>query len=783
MNRKQSLVLLLCCLFLMPVILSAQLSVQNIRGTVRDAVSDIPLPYGSVVLKNTVLPTGVATDSLGNFIFRDIPVGRYDIEVSYVGYDPVIIQEILLTSAKEVVLDINLQENSTVLGEVVVRPTVNKSQPMNKMALSGARMLSVEEAGRYAGGFDDPARLASAFAGITTNIGDNGIVVRGNAPKFLQWRLEDIEIPNPNHFAEVAGFGGGGLTALSSQVLGNSDFFTGAFPAEYGNALSGVFDIKLRTGNNERRESTAQIGVIGIDVASEGPFKKEGSASYLFNYRYSTFALMSGFLPDGADAMRYQDLSFKLNFPTKRAGTFSVWGIGLIDRNGEDAKTDKEDREYSDDKEAFESKLYMGAMGVAHRISLNNNAYWKTTLAATVNGIDTHTEQMDDRLQLQPENVINKTNLNVVLSSYINKKFGARHTNRTGITVTGLMYDMLLKNADPVPGPMQTLVDENGTSTLVSAYTHSLISLAEQWMLTAGLHGQYFTLNKHYSIEPRLGLRFNIAGNQSLSLSYGLHSRLELLNYYFTRNEAGEYINKKLNFTRAHHFVLSYDRNLGNNCHLRVEPYVQQLYDVPVIADSSYSFLNLKDEWFVNNQLVNIGKGINYGIDLTFERFMSQGYYFMFTASLFNSRYRGGDNVWRNTRFNRNYLFNFLIGKEWMVGRTKQNMFSANVRLSYQGGDRYSPVDEQATSDRPDKEVQYDEYNAFSKQLSPIFLSHFTVSYKINRKRVAHEFAIKVLNATGYEEYFGHGYNFKTHQVEEMREGIIMPNISYKIEF
>ena len=783
MNRKQSLVLLLCCLFLMPVILSAQLSVQNIRGTVRDAVSDIPLPYGSVVLKNTVLPTGVATDSLGNFIFRDIPVGRYDIEVSYVGYDPVIIQEILLTSAKEVVLDINLQENSTVLGEVVVRPTVNKSQPMNKMALSGARMLSVEEAGRYAGGFDDPARLASAFAGITTNIGDNGIVVRGNAPKFLQWRLEDIEIPNPNHFAEVAGFGGGGLTALSSQVLGNSDFFTGAFPAEYGNALSGVFDIKLRTGNNERRESTAQIGVIGIDVASEGPFKKEGSASYLFNYRYSTFALMSGFLPDGADAMRYQDLSFKLNFPTKRAGTFSVWGIGLIDRNGEDAKTDKEDREYSDDKEAFESKLYMGAMGVAHRISLNNNAYWKTTLAATVNGIDTHTEQMDDRLQLQPENVINKTNLNVVLSSYINKKFGARHTNRTGITVTGLMYDMLLKNADPVPGPMQTLVDENGTSTLVSAYTHSLISLAEQWMLTAGLHGQYFTLNKHYSIEPRLGLRFNISGNQSLSLSYGLHSRLELLNYYFTRNEAGEYINKNLDFTRAHHFVLSYDRNLGNNCHLRVEPYVQQLYDVPVIADSSYSFLNLKDEWFVNNQLVNTGKGINYGIDLTFERFMSQGYYFMFTASLFNSRYRGGDNVWRNTRFNRNYLFNFLIGKEWMVGRTKQNMFSANVRLSYQGGDRYSPVDEQATSDRPDKEVQYDEYNAFSKQLSPIFLSHFTVSYKINRKRVAHEFAIKVLNATGYEEYFGHGYNFKTHQVEEMREGIIMPNISYKIEF
>jgi hypothetical protein len=164
----------------------------------------------------------VLTDSLGAFIFKDIPVGRYDIEVSCVGYDPVIIREILLTSAKEVVLDITLQENLANLGEVVVRPKVNKAQPINKMALSSARMLSVEEASRFAGGFDDPARLAATFAGLNTNLGDNGIVVRGNAPKFLQWRLEDVEIPNPNHFAEVAGFGGGGLTACVIRIYHSS---------------------------------------------------------------------------------------------------------------------------------------------------------------------------------------------------------------------------------------------------------------------------------------------------------------------------------------------------------------------------------------------------------------------------------------------------------------------------------------------------------------------------------------------------------------------------------
>lgn len=760
-----------------PFTLSAQLSVQNIRGTVRDAASNLPLPNSSVVLKNSISPTGVTTDSLGNFIFKNLPVGRYDIEVSYLGYDPVIIPEILLTSVKEVVLDIALQENLRQLSEVVVRPKVNKAQPMNKMALSGARMLSVEEASRFAGGFDDPARLAATFAGVNTNLGDNGIVVRGNAPKFLQWRLEDIEIPNPNHFSEVASFGGGGLTALSSLVLGNSDFFTGAFPAEYGNALSGVFDLKLRTGNNERVENTAQIGTIGIDVSSEGPLKKGGQASYLFNYRYSDLGLVSDF------GMRYQDLSFKLNFPTKRAGTFSVWGIGWMDHFKEDAETNKEKWEYRDDKESFVTKISSGAIGTAHRISLGNSAYWKSTLAVTVNRIDTHNELADDDLRLQPERVIKKTNWNFVLSSYINKRFGTRHTNRTGITLTGLKYDMLLKNADPVSTPLQTIADEDGSSALFSAYTESSFNLSDKWTFNAGLHGQYFTLNKHYSIEPRAGLRYNFSGDKSLSLSYGLHSRMELLNYYFTRDEAGELINKDMDFTRAHHLVLSYDWNIGNNYHLRVEPYVQYLYDVPVIADSSFSFLNLKDQWFVHTKQENTGKGLNYGIDVTFEKFMSKGYYYMFTGSLFDSRYKGGDNIWRDTRYNRNFLINFLIGKEWMMGHAKQNMFSANINLGYQGGERYSPVDKELTLARPDKEVQYDESRAFSKQLPTAFIAHFTVSYRINRKRISHEIALKMLNATFYNEYMGHSYNFKTRGIDKVYEGINVPNISYKIEF
>lgn len=754
---------------------------QSIRGVVRDGASDEYLSFASVVLLHTNPVLGASTNDRGEFIIKNVPVGRYDIEVTYLGYEPTVIKEILLTSAKEVFLEIPLKENLHQLTEVVVTPGINKTQPLNKMATGSARMLSVEEAKRYAGGFDDPARLASSFAGVGSNMGNNGIVVRGNAPKFLQWRLEEVEIPNPNHFADVTGFGGGGLTALSSQVLGNSDFFTGAFPAEYGNALSGVFDIKLRNGSNQKMENTIQLGLIGIDVASEGPFRKDGKASYLFNYRYSTLALLTPLMPDDADGTRYQDLSFKMNFPTQKAGVFSVWGIGLIDRSGQTAETDVTKWEYMQDKEDQDVKQYMGAMGVGHKIMLGNDGFLKTTLATTVSGLDLHTERMNDEVQLLPQNVIQNTNWNFVLSSYYNKKYGARHTNKTGVQLTGLMYDLLIEDADPEGTPLQTLTDENGFSGLLSAYSNSSINLNDKWVLNAGLIGQVFTLNGHYSIEPRLGLKWQFSRDHFLSLAYGLHSRLEMLNYYFTRDEAGEYINKNMDFTRAQHLVLSYDWNIGNDFHLRVEPYIQQLYNVPVMADSSFSFINLQKDWFIHNKLENTGKGLNYGIDITFEKFMSQGYYFMLTGSLFDSRYKSGDGIWHNTRFNRNFLSNFLFGKEWMVGEYKQNIFNANIRLTYQGGDRYSPIN--YTESLLNEDAVYDESAAFSRQLSPAFLGHFTVSYKINKKNVAHEFAIKVMNMTGYKDFYGRRYNFKTKTVDEERESIVIPNISYKIEF
>ena len=769
--------------FLIVTELAAQQPKQSIRGTVVDNASNSPIPFATVIVLHTDPVMGVITDTAGNFRITGVPVGRYDIQVSFLGYEPSIMREVNVISAKETFLNIPLKESAMALKEVVIKPNVNKEQPLNALATVSARMLSVDEAKRFAGGFDDPARLASSFAGVASGNGDNGIVIRGNNPKFFQWKMEGVEIPNPNHFADLATFGGGGLTALSSQLLANSDFFTGAFPAEYGNALSGVFDICMRNGNNEKRENTFQAGIIGIDAASEGPLKKGGRSSYIFNYRYSTLGLIMPLLPKTTDGVTYQDFAFKINVPTKKAGTFSVWGIGLVDQSGATVKTDSTLWFYNSDRENQDANQYMAAAGITHKYYFSKNIYLKTNLASTVSGIDFSIDNLNADMILKPKSNISNSSWNFVLSSFLNTKFSARHTNKTGIVATGLMYDILLENALKPFEPLTTLVDETGFSSLISAFTESSINLTDHLYLNIGLNSQIFTLNKHYTVEPRLGFKWQFAPLQSLGLAYGVHSRLERLNYYFTKDISNnnELYNKDIDFSKAHHFVMSYDLSISEYVHFKAEAYYQHLYNIPVVDNTSFSFINLQADWFFNSKLQNTGSGRNYGLDLTLERYLAIGFYFMVTASLFDSKYKGGDNTWRDTRFNKNYLLNFLAGKEWQTGKNKQNVFSANIRLGYQGGNRYLPVNE--TKTLASRKVVYDETKAYSKQWPSSVLAHCTVSYKINRKKTTHEIAVKIMNATKQKDYYGYQYNYLKNSIDENSKVIFFPNISYKIEF
>jgi hypothetical protein len=777
----KSLARLIVLLFLFPFCLYGQNATQTIKGSVVDEASQEPLSFVTVAVLGTDPIIGVTTDIDGNFIIKNVPIGRYDIEVSCLGYEPYIQTEVLLTKAKEVSLDITMKESIANLGEIVVRPDLMKEKAINSMAIVGARMLSVEEASRYAGGFDDPARLAASFPGVSSSVGNNAIAIRGNSPRFLQWKVEEVEIPNPNHFANLGAFGGGGLTALSSNLLANSDFYTGAFTAEYNNALSGVFDIRMRSGNNDKFEHSIELGVLGIDFTSEGPLSKKIGASYLINYRYSTLGLVSALLPEDAGGTNYQDLSFKIKIPSSKAGVFSIWGIGLIDRSGTTVEQDIEKQHYYQDKMEQDAKQYMGAAGINHRLILKKSAYMNTTLAFSTSGIDLYTKQLTSSGDLMPQNEIKNTHYNLTLKSYVNKKFGSKHTNRTGITLRGMKYNVLLKQ-DVGSGNLESLVDQEGLTALASVYSNSLFRL-HKFTFNLGVNAQLFALNGKYTIEPRVAMAYQAHERHQLSFGYGLHSRIEALNIYFakTPNANTAQANRNLDFSKAHHFVLAYDWNISPKVHLKVEPYFQYLFNIPIIKDSTFSLLNLQNNWFINDAYENLGSGQNYGIDLTLEQYINKGFYFMISGSIFNSLYKTNTETFYNTRYNKNYLVNALVGKEFRLGKEKQSVLGLNLKLSLQGGDRYSKIDE--TSSVLMKDVAYNEATPFTEQTTPSFLIHVTVNYEWYTNKISHKLSLKVLNVTNSREFQGHRYNLTENVVEEYRESLIIPNLSYKISF
>jgi hypothetical protein len=248
----------------------------------------------------------------GSFRFDKIPVGRIDLQLSYLGYERKIIPNIVVNSGKEVVLELDMQESIINMDVVVIKPEKEKGKALNEMSLIGARSISPEESNRYAGPFNDPSRIVSNYSGVAASQdGSNDIIVRGNSPKYMQWRLEGVQITNPNHFADQNGVGGSGISALNNNLLSTSDFYTGAFSPEYGDVLSGVYDIKLRAGNNEKFEGSAALGILGTDLTLEGPLKKGYGGSYLFNYRYSTISLIKDLgLVDVDGVPKFLDAAF-----------------------------------------------------------------------------------------------------------------------------------------------------------------------------------------------------------------------------------------------------------------------------------------------------------------------------------------------------------------------------------------------------------------------------------------------------------------------------------------
>ncbi len=749
---------------------------QTVKGRVVDTESQQPVIGANVIVTSVTPIIGGVTDTEGNFRIEKVPVGRHSFKITSIGYDDAFVQEINVGSGKEVELNVKLTESFRALNEVVVKAQKENGAPLNDMVSVSGRSFTVDQTKRFAASVNDPARMAMSFAGVAaTDDGSNQLIIRGNSPKGMLWRMEGVEIPNPNHFSQE-GAGGGGISALSANVLGNSDFLTGAFPAEYGNATSGVFDLKLRKGNNEKREYAMQAGILGLDFAAEGPLGPKGGASYLANYRYSTLSVLNkiGVNLNGDTSIDFQDGAFKVYIPYDDKVVVSVWGMGGISTS----KVDDDDW-----KETFKSNR--GMVGVNYLRYINSKSYMENIVSysATSQTGDFYDKDTDATYQ---QKFVNQS---LRLSSLYNYKLNARNTVRLGIIINHLDFDLYDK--DNEDGPYQVNVDRKGNTQLLQAYAQWKSRLTPTVTLNAGLHGMLLALNNRYSIEPRVGVRWTVAPRSTVSFGAGLHSKTESISTYFAQvkvsDDKTDLLNKNLKLTKSAHLVAGYEFRPSASWRILAETYYQHHYNIPIGPPNTTTPYLLHNSQlneisgFVSDSLTSDGKGRSYGLELTVEKSLTAGIYLMSTTSLYQSKYTGRDGIERDSRFNGQYVQNLLAGKEWRVGKSKTNIFAANIKLLAAGGNRTTPIDLEKSREKGRTERDWS--RSYSEQLPAYFRTDLRVSYTKNRKRTTSTISLDIQNVTNRLNAFDRYYNKKEDRVKLITQTGMLPILNYRLEF
>jgi len=763
------LLIVLAILALFTTIGIAQ-TTQNVKGTIIDKQSEIPLIGATIELLGT--DNGTITDIDGYFRLENVPVGRHSFRVSYLGYNSITLPNMEVRAGKELLLAISLEESIEKLAEIVVTAEVEKDKAQNELATLSARTFSVEEVTRYSGGRSDVARLAANFAGVSTSDDSrNDIVIRGNSPTGVLWRLEGVPIPNPNHFSTL-GTTGGPVSALNPNLLKNSDFITSAFPSEYGNALAGVFDLGFRSGNRDEHEFMFQIGAVsGVEVMAEGPINREKGSSYLIAGRYAFTDLATSIgLDIGTNAVpNYRDIAFKIDFGKSKIGKFTFFGIGgTSDIDFLHDEVDETDLFAAADEDAFATSQF-GVIGLKHNLLIDDKTYVRTILSVSTAGnvfdqfrfFNMDTEEESSIKFFEADNTENRISINtenrISISSFVNRKFNAKWTIRTGVLIENFSSNLSANTRENQPDRDEdgnrdwaTVYDFDGNAILAQAYIQTQYKLSKKWTLNGGLHWQYYDLNEKAAVEPRAAINYHINENQTINLGYGLHNQTQPIPIQLLEEETSlgvfEQTNKDLDFTRSHHFVVGYDVKLGNNWRMKLETYYQDINNVPVERfASSFSILNIGDDFGFPDDVFNLentGTGSNQGIELTIERFFSKGFYSLITASIFDSKYK-----------------------------------------TTAGGRYFTPVDLEASKINQ-AEVELTEL-AFSERFDPYFRFDVKFGFKMNSKkrRVSHQFFVDIQNVTNRDNIFARRYNRQTNQVNNAYQLGFFPDFMYRIQF
>ena len=659
---------------------SAQ-SVGSIEGRVLDEGTQEAIIGANVVVDGTSL--GAATDIEGFFRIDRVPLGTYLVRVDYIGYAPRLVGDVVVKPSRPTLLSIEIQESVIELeAAVVVADYFTRSQDTP----ASTQVQSSEEIRRLPGGFEDVVRAISILPGVAqVDAGRNDLIVRGGAPSENLYIIDNIEVPNINHFG-TQGASGGPQSYINLDFVDETSFSTGGFTAKYGDRLSSVLDISLRQGLDSQLASKTTISASQFGFNLEGPATQNGNFLFSARRSYLDFIFKAagfGFVPE------YWDFLGKTTYRLNETDEINILGIAAL--NSVKWFNDTQEQRL-DNSQVLGSDQQQLVGGISYKHLLNTGFY---TLSLSQVNVDYDFLQRDSNLQPIFENISHdrQTTLKADWVWRINRNL--RLSTGAKLNRTNFYSDLLLNQSD-VPGVGNLQIEEQYSS--IGYKSGAYAQIAQRFFrfnYTAGLRLDHFTvLDAAPVISPRLSMSYNLTGEVTTTLSVGRYHQ-----YPSTIWLVSEASNRNLDPITADQVVLGLEYLWRPDTRITLEAYTKQYRDYPVSLIRPYLVMVNTGAGFGGSQegfasfgvdpLASSGTGWARGVELFVQKKMSEvPCYGTISLSYNQSEFVALDGIARPGSFDQTWIMNlgggYIINERWE--------FSTKFR--YATGRPYTPVDE-----------------------------------------------------------------------------------------
>lgn len=710
--RRISFFILLCCLCWN--VFAAE---YQIKGVVIDKSTRQPLEFVNVLVVG--LGIGASTDANGNFLITQVPPGIYRLQASFLGYKTELTPEYRVNHVTPYV-QIELEEENASLNEVVVTASPFQKVPESPVSL---RVIGLQEIEKAPGANRDISKVVQNYPGVAFSpIGyRNDLIVRGGGPSENRFYLDGVEIPNINHFS-TQGASGGPVGLIDADLIRSVKFYSGAFPADKGNALSSVLDFSLRDGDMERNSLKATLGASEVSLSSNGHIGNK--TSYLVSVRQSylqaLFKILGlPFLP------AYTDASFKIKTRFDSHNELTLLGLGGIDRMKLNLGIEGEDAEYmlsylpEINQETYTvggvyrhySQRHVQSIVLSQSYLNNRNVKYRDNDESTEENLTLRLGSIEQETKLRMENTSSwsvwkvKAGFDLNYSRYKSNEYRKVFANALREydyhTDLSLWRWGMFASVD-YAAPDKSFTASMGVRTDGNNYSDKMKELWRQ-------------------LSPRLSVSYRLIEGLTLSGHVGLYYQLPSYTALGFKGEEGEYVNRHLDYISVSQESLGLSWTPNENMELSVEGFYKLYGHMPFsLSDQIPLSCKGNDYGTIGNEaLSSEAKGRSYGVELMFKWLLTQKLNLSSSLTIFKSEFKDGEqgsyvpSAWDN-RFILNMSGTYNFPKHWSLG----------AKVSCIGGSPYTPYDVEKSSLVEAWNVQgraYYDYSRYNQERLPVF--------------------------------------------------------------